>query len=96
MTPRQVAEALGLSDRTVRRMIAEGALPALKLPRGGYRIYRETLVELMQRWAAPATTASDTASSGTPTADTTSPGPRVVQLDGFQRAQQAMKRPSGS
>ena len=44
LRPRQIAEMLGVTERTVRRWIAEGTLPSVKL--GGARLVaRATLAQ---------------------------------------------------
>jgi len=48
LRPRQIAEMLGVTERTVRRWIADGTLPSVKL--GGARLV--ALVTLEQRLGA--------------------------------------------
>ncbi len=49
LRPRQIAEMLGVTERTVRRWIADGTLPSVKL-RGARLVARATLE---QRLGAP-------------------------------------------
>ncbi len=49
LRPRQIAELLGVTERTIRRWIAEGTLPSLKL--GGARLVARTTLE--QRLGTP-------------------------------------------
>ncbi len=49
LRPRQIAELLGVTERTVRRWIAEGMLPSVKL--GGARLVARATLE--QRLGAP-------------------------------------------
>ncbi len=49
LRPRQIAELLGITERTVRRWIAEGTLPSVKL--GGARLVARST--LAQRLGAP-------------------------------------------
>ncbi len=48
LRPRQIAELLGVTERTVRRWIADGILPSVKL--GGARLVAR--VTLQQRLGA--------------------------------------------
>jgi excisionase family DNA binding protein len=48
LTAKEVAERLNLSERTVRRMIKDGSLPALHFGRA-IRIRPETLEELIEQ-----------------------------------------------
>jgi excisionase family DNA binding protein len=41
LTPSQVARLWGVSRRTVQRYIADGKIPAIRLPGGQYRIRAE-------------------------------------------------------
>ena len=43
LTPAQVAERLNVTARTAQRWMAEGALPAILLPSGDYRVTPEAL-----------------------------------------------------
>ena len=43
LRPRQIAELLGLTERTIRRWIADGTLPSVKL--GGARLVARTTLE---------------------------------------------------
>ena len=43
LRPRQIAEMLGVTERTVRRWIADGTLPSVKL--GGARLVARTTLE---------------------------------------------------
>jgi predicted site-specific integrase-resolvase len=43
VTPPQVAQAWGVSRRSVQRMIQTGQLPALVLPSGRYLVHRKHL-----------------------------------------------------
>ncbi len=43
LRPRQIAEMLGVTERTVRRWIADGALPSVKL--GGARLVARVTLE---------------------------------------------------
>jgi excisionase family DNA binding protein len=45
---KDVAAALNVHRTTVQGWIRVGAIPFIPLPRGGYRIKRSTLEELMQ------------------------------------------------
>ena len=49
LRPRQIAEMLGVTERTVRRWIADGTLPSVKL--GGARLVARVTLE--QRLGAP-------------------------------------------
>ncbi len=49
LRPRQIAEMLGVTERTVRRWIADGTLPSVKL--GGARLVARAILE--QRLGAP-------------------------------------------
>ncbi len=49
LRPRQIAELLGVTERSVRRWIADGALPSVKL--GGARLVARATLE--QRLGAP-------------------------------------------
>ena len=56
---RQVAELLGVSERTVRRLIADGTLPSVRI--GGARLVAEAALE---RLLTPATEVSEEAEGG--------------------------------
>ena len=43
LRPRQIAELLGVTERTIRRWIADGTLPSVKL--GGARLVARTTLE---------------------------------------------------
>ena len=43
LRPRQIASLLGVTERTVRRWIADGTLPSVKL--GGARLVARTTLE---------------------------------------------------
>ncbi len=46
LTTTEVATLLGISDQTVRRMIAAGTLPGIRLSdESWYRVQREKLIE---------------------------------------------------
>jgi excisionase family DNA binding protein len=45
---REIAEATGLSTKTVRRLIAAGKLPAVRLGPRSLRVERETVLELLR------------------------------------------------
>lgn len=47
MTIAQAASLLAVSESTIRRWIAEERIPHLRLPGGGYRIPRGTLLALL-------------------------------------------------
>lgn len=48
LSPRQVAEMLGVTDRTVLRYIEDGGLPAVRLPGGRlWRIRRADVEALL-------------------------------------------------
>ena len=49
LRPRQIAELLGVTERSVRRWIADGTLPSTKL--GGARLVARSTLE--QRLGAP-------------------------------------------
>ena len=49
LRPRQIAEMLGVTERTVRRWIADGTLPSVKL--GGARLVARATLE--RRLGAP-------------------------------------------
>ena len=49
LRPRQIAELLGVTERSVRRWIAEGTLPSAKM--GGARLVARSTLE--QRLGAP-------------------------------------------
>ena len=49
LRPRQIAELLGVTERSVRRWIADGALPSVKL--GGARLVARATLE--QRLGTP-------------------------------------------
>ncbi len=49
LRPRQIAELLGVTERTIRRWIADGILPSVKL--GGARLVARATLE--QRLGAP-------------------------------------------
>ena len=49
LRPRQIAESLGVTERTIRRWIADGILPSTKL--GGARLVARAA--LAQRLGAP-------------------------------------------
>ncbi len=49
LRPRQIAEMLGVTERTVRRWIADGTLPSVRL--GGARLVARATLE--QRLCAP-------------------------------------------
>ena len=49
LRPRQIAELLGVTERTIRRWIADGTLPSVKL--GGARLVARVTLE--QRLEAP-------------------------------------------
>lgn len=49
LRPRQIAELLGVTERTIRRWIADGTLPSVKL--GGARLVARATLE--QRLEAP-------------------------------------------
>ncbi len=51
LTTSEVAEALRVDSATVRRWIAAGTLPAVRLPSGQSRITREVLDDLLRRGA---------------------------------------------
>jgi excisionase family DNA binding protein len=44
----EIAEATGLSTKTVRRLIAAGKLPAVRLGPRSLRVERETVLELLR------------------------------------------------
>ncbi len=49
LRPRQIAEMLGVTERTIRRWIADGTLPSVKL--GGARLVARATLE--QRLGTP-------------------------------------------
>ena len=49
LRPRQISEMLGVTERTIRRWIADGTLPSVKL--GGARLVARVTLE--QRLGAP-------------------------------------------
>jgi excisionase family DNA binding protein len=44
----QIAEATGLSNKTVRRLIAAGKLPAIRLGPRSLRVERDAVLALLQ------------------------------------------------
>jgi excisionase family DNA binding protein len=55
LTPSQAAERLGVSTRTMQRMLAEGSMPAVQISSKTYRIRPDVIDELLARAALPAT-----------------------------------------
>jgi excisionase family DNA binding protein len=55
LTPSQAAERLGVSTRTMQRMLAEGRMPAVQISSKTYRIRPDVIDELLARAALPAT-----------------------------------------
>lgn len=93
---KEVANILDVSERSVRRMIDEGALPALKLPVGGYRIDRKTFWEYYNQWQGLDSQAPNIGSSNAATGHSTSHGLRVVQPAAFQQGQKTATRQNDS
>jgi len=54
LTTREVAEALALTERKVRNLVAEGRLPAARLGRRTMRFRREDVVALLVASGQPA------------------------------------------
>ena len=48
-----VAEHCGVSTVTVLEVIEEKRLPAFRLPKGHYRIYRDDFIEFMGKYNIP-------------------------------------------
>jgi excisionase family DNA binding protein len=48
-----VAKHCGVSTVTVLEWIEEGRLPAFRLPKGHYRIYRNDFIEFMEAYHIP-------------------------------------------
>ena len=48
-----VAEHCGVSTVTVLEWIEERRLPAFRLPKGHYRIYRDDFIEFMEKYNIP-------------------------------------------
>ena len=48
-----VAEHCGVSTVTVLEWIEEKRLPAFRLPKGHYRIYRDDFIEFMSKYNIP-------------------------------------------
>jgi len=48
-----VAEHCGVSKVTVLGWIEEERLPAFRLPKGHYRIYRDDFIEFMEKYNMP-------------------------------------------
>ena len=48
-----VAEHCGVSTVTVLEWIEEKRLPAFRLPKGHYRIYRDDFIEFMAKYSIP-------------------------------------------
>lgn len=92
MTIAQAAEALGISDDTLRKLINRGQVACLRIP--GTRIMRVTKTELARVQAQWTTT--DTVSSPPATASGTSTGARRGNVDPFQAGQRIAQRRSGS
>ena len=51
LTPSQAAERLGVSTRTMQRMLAEGRMPAVQISSKTYRIRPDVIDELLARAA---------------------------------------------
>ncbi len=53
ISPSQAAERLGISTRSMRRMIADGRMPAVRISATTYRIRPDVIEELLARAALP-------------------------------------------
>ena len=93
---KEVANILDVSEKSVRRMIEKGTLPALKLPVGGYRIDRKTFWEQYDKWQGLDSEAQNTGSNNAQAVSSTSHGPNVVSPSAFQQGQKTgnQQRPS--